>query len=365
MQAGTSTSDSARVQFGRAGSFHHHHHRHFRQPEHKQRDDRSDGGRSHCLYDRAVARQPQRSTKWQRSEHDYGDPRRQLQRHSGFFGHWPARRRHGDVQSGVTSVATTARTTNLTLNAAANAAPRHVKRHSHGHSGAATSSATIAITVAAPASFTLSATPASLSLMRRRERCEHHRHQLLRTASTAPWRWRSPDFRRRYRDFRSRNTRAHSGTVTFTAASSAAAATADVTITGTSGATDRQNCRRAHHHPAADVHFVGFARGSQHPAGRHWEQHSDLDSAERIHEHRDVELFPACPQELSGSFSAGATPASCILTLAVTGSAATGPSTVTITGKSGSLSETVAISLTVPPPSTRRAPSVNMARPIT
>jgi alpha-mannosidase len=58
------------------------------------------------------------------------------------------------------------------------------------------------------------------------------------------------------------------------------------------------------------------------------------------------------PNGVVGSFSAGATTASCVLSLAATGSAPIGTSTVTITGKSGSLSKTVAIGLTVTAAST-------------
>jgi hypothetical protein len=257
------------------------------------------------------------------------------------------------------SVATVARTTTLTLHAAGSAALGTSNVTVTGSSGAATSSsATIAITVGAPASFTLAAAPASLSLMAgtngastvavNSENGFNGTVALavsgLPTGVTAAFGTVTPG---------------HTGTVTFTAASSAAAASATVTITGTSGSTTSKTAvaititRPPTFALSASPSALSIPQGATGTSILALTPQNGFTSTVTL-------SFSSLPIGVKGSFSIGATPASCILTLEVTGSAATGRSTVIITGKSGSLSETVAITLTVPPPSTASA-GVNLA----
>ena len=256
------------------------------------------------------------------------------------------------------SVATAARTTNLTLHAVASAALGTSNVTVTGSSGAATSSATIAITVGAPASFTLSATPASLSLMAGTNgastialNSQNGFNGTVALAVSGLPAGVTATF--------GTVTPAHSGAVTFTAASSAAAASATVTITGTSGAsTSRTAVALTITRPPT---FALSASPSALSIPQGATGTSILTLTPQNGFTNTVTLgFSSLPTGVAGSFSLGATPASCILTLAVTGSAATGRSTVIITGKSGSLSETVAITLTVPPPSGASA-GVNLA----
>ena len=139
--------------------------------------------------------------------------------------------------------------------------------------------------------------------------------------------------------------------MTFAAASSAAAANATVTITGTSGAaTARTTIALSITRPltftlSAAPAALNITPGSTGSSTLTLTAQKGFTSTVAL-------SFSGLPNGVVGSFSAGATPATCILTLSVTNSAVTGPSTVTITGKSGSQIQTTTIALTVLPPST-------------
>ncbi len=251
------------------------------------------------------------------------------------------------LPAGVTATfspaSTSARTTTLTLKAAANATSGASTVTVTGTSGSVTSKTTIALTIAVPPSFTLSATPASVSLSR--------------GASTA-----SSIAVNAQTGFSGTVALAASGlpsgvtatfgpagttrSVTFTASSTAAAATTTVTITGTSGSlTAKTSIALTVSLPptftlSASPTALSIVQGASGASTLTLTPQNGFSSTVTI-------SFTGLPTGVSGSFGPGPTAASCILTLAATASAAAGKSTVTITGKSGSLSETATIALTV------------------
>ena len=259
------------------------------------------------------------------------------------------------LPAGVTaafSPASAAKTSTLTLTAATNAAPGTFALTVIGTSGITISKATIALTVAAPASFTLSATPASLSVTPGSSgsstiainAANGFNAAVLFSASGLPTGVTAAF---------GPVTAARTSTVTFTAASTAAAASATVTITGTSGTLVSKTAIALTIAPApgfslsASPSTLSIAQGAT--------GNSTITLLAQNGFAAGVTLtMSAPPAGVTGSFSAGATSASCILTLTATNSAAPGPSTVTITGKSGSLTQTVSIALTVQPSTSYR-----------
>lgn len=266
------------------------------------------------------------------------------------------------LPTGVTatfSPATTAQKTTLTFSAAASAAPGTSTVTVIGTAGTATSKATITLTIVAPASFTLSASPTSVSLAAGATGAS--------TISISAQNGFSAAVALAASGLPAGVTAAFSAvasgksTVTFTAASTAAAATATVTITGTSGTLSSKTTI------ALAVTLPPTFTLSASP--------SALTIAEGATGSSTLTLTPqngfagtvtvslsGLPTGVTGSFGAGSTPTTCILTLAVASSATTGSSSVTITGKSGSLTKTATISLTISqaPASTANG-SVNMA----
>jgi subtilase family serine protease len=267
----------------------------------------------------------------------------------------------GGLPPGVTatlSPAQATRTTTLILHAAASAALGTSTVTVTGTSGTASSTTSITIDVTAPASFTLSATPASLSLSPGTKGAttivvtgQNSFNATVAlavsglpagvTASFAPV------------------TAGHQGSVTFAATISAPPSTAAVTITGTSGSLVNKTtvtlsiARPPTFSLSASPATVSIAQGATASSTLTLTPENGFSNIVTL-------SISSLPKGVVGSFSVGTTPVSCVLTLTVTSSAATGPSTVTVTGKSGSLSQTIAIALTVLPPASGSA-GVNMA----
>ncbi len=252
------------------------------------------------------------------------------------------------LPAGVTATfspaSTAARSTTLTLKAAANAALGTSTVTVTGTSGTVSSKAAISLTIAAPPSFTLSATPASVSLTPGASGASTvaitavngFTGTVALSASGLPA-GVSATFGA---------ISAGHGTVTFTASSAAAASTAAVTITGTSGALIAKTsvAITVTLPPAftlsASPTSLSIAQGAAGSSTLTLTAQSGFTGTVTV-------TLSGLPAGVSGSFSAGANGATAILTLAATTSAAKATSTVTITGKSGSLSKTATISLTV------------------
>jgi len=220
-----------------------------------------------------------------------------------------------------------------------------------------TSKATITLTVNPPPSFSLAATPASLSVT---------------PGSSGASSVAITDIS----GFTGTVTLAASGlpagvtatftavsggksTVTFAASSSAASSTSTITITGKSGS-------------LTETTTIALTVASG-PTFTLTASPTSLSIAQGATGTSILTLTPlngftgtvtvtvsALPSGVQGSFSNGPTPVSVALTLAITASAALGPSTITLTGKSGSITQTATVSLTVLGPGAGNA-LVNLA----
>ena len=254
------------------------------------------------------------------------------------------------LPSGVTaafspaSTTSTAHTSTLSFKAAANATPGSSTVTVTGTSGTMSSKATIMLTIAAPPSFTLSASPASVSLS--------SGTSATSAISIAAQNGFSAAVTLTASGLPSGVTAAFSAvasgksTVTFTAASSASSGTATVTITGTSGALSSKTT------VALTITLPPAFTLSASPAaltiGRGGSGTSTLTLTPQNGFSSTVTVsFSGLPAGVAGSFSSGSTPTSCVLTLTAAASATAGTSTITITGKSGSLTKTATISLTI------------------
>jgi kumamolisin len=251
------------------------------------------------------------------------------------------------LPTGVTaafSPASTTHTTTLTFTAAANAALGAASVTVIGASGTAATETNINITVAAPPSFTIGATPASVSVNAGATGASSIAIGALNgfngsvvlmasglpagvTAAFGP-------------------TVAGARTVTFTAASSAAAANATVTITGTSGSlTSSATIALTVVLPptfslSATPPAVSVPQGTSGNTTLTLTPENGFNSSVTV-------TLSGLPNGVVGSFSSGSTPSSAILTLTASATASTGASTVSVIGKSGSLTVTVKIALTV------------------
>ena len=239
----------------------------------------------------------------------------------------------------------TTRTTALTFYAAANASPGTSTITVTGSSGALTSKATVAITVPAPPSFTLSATPASLSIASGASGTSTiavtaqngFNAAVALGASGLP-----PGVTATIGAMSAGRT----SVVTFTAAGSASAATATVTIAGTSGAlTSKITIALTITKPptfslSASPAAVSIAQGATETSTLTLTPQNGFSSPVLV-------SVSGLPSGVTGSFSAGSSPTTCIVTLVASASAVPGTSTITITGKSGTLTETATIALTV------------------
>jgi len=213
-----------------------------------------------------------------------------------------------------------------------------------GTSGTAVSKITIALTIAAPPSFTISATPASVSISPSASVASSIAITSLNgfngtvalAASGLPAGVTAT--------FGSASAAPRS--VTFAAASTVAAGVSTVTITGTSGTlTSRATIALTITAPptftlSASPSTLSIAQGAAGTSILTLNPQNGFASTVTLN-------IAGLPAGVSGSFSAGTSPTTCLFKLAAAGSAVAGPSTVTITGKSGSLTQTVTISLTV------------------
>jgi hypothetical protein len=265
------------------------------------------------------------------------------------------------LPAGVTSTfnpPSTTRTTTLTLYAAANASPGTSTITVTGSAGAVTSKASIVITVPAPPSFTLSATPASLNLSPGASgtstivvNSQSGFSGMVALAASGLPAGVTATF--------GPMTAIRTSLVTFTATSNSAATPATVMITGTSGSSTSKTAimltisRPPSFSLSASPAALSIASGARGTSTLTLTPQNGFTSPVLL-------SISGLPNGVAGSFSAGATPASCVLTLAVNASVAPGASTIIITGKSGSLSQTVAIALTVLAPSAAGG-GVNMA----
>jgi hypothetical protein len=265
------------------------------------------------------------------------------------------------LPAGVTAtfnLSSTTRTTTLTFYAAANVAPGTSTITVTGTSGTITSKAQVAVTISTPASFTLSATPASLSLAPGANggstiavTAQNGFNATVVLAASGLPAGVTAIF--------STMTAARTSIVTFTATSAAAAATATVTITGTSGTlTGKTSIALTIAKLPAFTLSISPAVLSIAAAGTGT---STLTLTPQNGFSGSVLLsLSGLPSGVTPTFTAGLTSSTAVLTLAVSASTAAVVSTVTITGKSGTLSVPVTIALTIQPPSTANG-SVNLA----
>jgi len=150
-------------------------------------------------------------------------------------------------------------------------------------------------------------------------------------------------------------------TVTFTAASNAAVASANVTITGTSGSLTNALTMQVAVAPPPTFTLSTSPSTLSIAAGSSGTSTLTLTPQNGFNGTVTVSLS-GLPTGVTGSFGPGTTSPTLLLTLTAAASARSGQSTVTITGKSGTLSETATISLTVTPASaTTASGQVNMA----
>lgn len=264
------------------------------------------------------------------------------------------------LPSGVTatfSPATTAQKTTLTLTAAASAAAGTSIVTITGASGTAISATTLTLTITAKQSFTLSASPASLSLNAGASGAstisilgQNGFNGAVALAASGLPSGVTATFGA---------VSAGKSTLTFTAASTAPSASATVTITGTSGALTGKTTI------ALTITVPASFTLSASPAALTMAQGATGSSTVTLTPQNGFTgtvtvSFSALPTGVVGSFSAGSTPSSCVLMLVAAASAPTGTSTITITGKSGSLTKTATISLTISAAATNNG-TVNMA----
>jgi subtilase family serine protease len=265
------------------------------------------------------------------------------------------------LPTGVTAtfspVATT-HTTTLTFVASGTAAPGTSTINVTGTAGTATSKTAITLTVAAPASFTLSATPASVSISPGAGGASSIAIN-TQNGFTGPVTLAASGLPSGVIATFGAVTAGHS-TLTFTATGTAAAATATVTITGTSlsMSTSKTTVALTIAPPptftlSAAPTALSIAQGASGTTTLTLTPQNGFAGTVTV-------SIIGLPSGVTGSFSAGATPANAILTFAATASATAGPATVTITGKSGSLSQNLAIILTVTAASAQSG-SVNLA----
>ncbi len=237
------------------------------------------------------------------------------------------------IPAGVTS---SLKGNTLTLTATNSAALGSATITITGTSGSLSSTATIALTVAAPPSFTLTASPASLTVLQGASATStitivpHNGFTaaVALTASNLP---------------AGVTASFTASTLTLTATTSAALGSATITITGTSGSLS--NTATIALTVAAPATFTLTAS----PAGLTVLQGSTATSTIAVVPHNGFNsavTFAASglPTGVTASFT------NSTLTLTASTSAALGSATITITGTSGTLSSTATIALTVTAP---------------
>ena len=254
------------------------------------------------------------------------------------------------LPSGVTASfnpasATTSST--LTLTASSSAATGAATVTITGTSGSLSHTATLALTVTPPPDFSLTASPASLTLA-----------QGFGSSSTVTV--------GKLNGFTGSVSLAASGlpsgvtasfnpasatsssTLTLTATSSAATGTATVTITGTSGSISHTTTLALTVSATASPDFSFSASPASLPITRGTSGTSTVSIVPQNGFTSSVNLSASgLPSGVTASFNPASATTSSTLTLTASSSAATGTATVTITGTSGSLSHTATLALTV------------------
>jgi len=256
------------------------------------------------------------------------------------------------LPAGVTatfSPASSTHTTTMTLNVSANAAAGTTTVTVTGTSGSVTSKTSIELTVAVPASFTLAAKPASVSVIPGGSNtgtiainaANGFSGKVTLGASGLP--------AGVIANFSA--VTAGQGAVTFTASETAAASTATVTITGTSGSVTSKTAVALTIAPAPTFALSAAPAALTVQKGATGSSTLSL-TPENGFSSTVTASISGLPSGVVGSFSSGATPATASVKLSVSPSASAGTYTVTITGKSGTLTKFATIRLTVTSAST-------------
>ena len=265
------------------------------------------------------------------------------------------------LPAGVTAAfnpSSSTRTATVTFSAAASAAPGTSTITITGKSGSISSLASVSLTIIPPPSFTLSASPASLGIAPGASGTSTitmnpqngFNAAVALTASGLPSGVTAT--------FGAMSA-AHTSVVTIKVPASAAAASVTVTITGTSGSlTSKVSIALTISAPpsfslSASPTALSIAGGAAGTTTLTLTPLNGFSSPVTV-------TLAGVPAGVGASFGPGSTPTTCVLTLVVSASAAPGASTVTITGKSGSLSQSLAIALTVLAPAASGG-SVNLA----
>jgi uncharacterized membrane protein len=235
----------------------------------------------------------------------------------------------------------------LTLTAGATAATGTATVTITGTSGSLTETTTLGLKVTRAPSYTLSASPASVSIVQG--------SQGTSTISITPANGFSGSVSLSAAGLPSGVTAAFSpnpatssSTLTMTASTTAATGTVTVTITGTSGSLTETTTLNLKVTPApsyslsANPASVSVVRGGQGT--------STISITPANGFSGNVSLSAAgLPSGVTAAFSPNPATSSSTLTLTASTTAATGTATVTITGTSGSLTETTTLNLTVTP----------------
>ncbi len=251
------------------------------------------------------------------------------------------------LPTGVTatfSLASSTRSSTLTVKASANASPGSATLTVTGISGALTSTATIAITVVAAPSFTLSATPAALSLTAGTSGSssiaispQNGFNGSVKLAASGLPSGVTASF--------SPATATGSSTVTFTASTSAAAGNATATITGTSGTLSASTsialsiAKPPSFTLSLSPTSLSLAQGASGTTTLTLTPQNGFNSPVLLG-------VSGLPIGVTPSFTASSATVG-TLTLAAVAVAAVGSSTVTITAKAGTLSQAVTLALKI------------------
>jgi len=252
------------------------------------------------------------------------------------------------LPSGVTASfnpASSTRSNSITFTAAASAPAATATVTVTGTSGVATNRAAIALTVTGPPSFTLSATPASLSFAPGSSAQSNitinaqngFNSAVALTASALPAGITAT--------FGSASGTAPRS-VTFIATKTAAAGNVSVTITGTSGALTARTTIALTIAPPPGFTLTASPTSLTVAQGATGTTTLTLTAQNGFTGSVTVSIV-GLPNGVSGMFGSGPTPSSCIFGLSIAPTAAPGPYTVNLKATSGSLTQTLAISLSI------------------
>jgi hypothetical protein len=244
------------------------------------------------------------------------------------------------------SPTTVTTTSTLTLTASISAAPGVYNVNVTGTSGSVTNTAAISVTITGTPSYTISASPSVLTIVRG--------SRAATTVSVTPLYGFTGNIAFAATGLPSGVTAtfgtigaSQPGTLTLTVSTAAAVGSSVITITGTSGAS-RGTTTIALTVLAAPTFTIGAAPASlgviQGASGTTAITVTPLNGFSGNVTFAVTNL----PAGVAGSFSSATGPAS-VLTFAVSPTATTGPSTATVTGTSGSLAIKTTIALTITP----------------